>query len=110
MSASEAAGGALRRFWTLLEAPATLTGSPWRVAVCLAPDIFAARAVLQPADGRQISELVTWWLFEKLDGLAAGERLELVLDRLPSAYDEWSYGPGLGHDFRAMEEAGKEVT
>jgi hypothetical protein len=97
-------GRPLRRFWSLVE-----VGPPYRVAICRAPTWAEARQTLQAPDGRQVSAFVTWWLFEKLDALQRGERGELELDRMPSAYDEWSHGPGGGHDFRAMEDAGKEV-
>lgn len=97
-------GRPLRRFWTMVE-----VGPPYRVAVCRAPTWAEARETLRPAGQRQVSLFVTWWLFEKLDALPRGERLELELDRMPSAYDEWSYGPGLGHDYRQMEDDGKDV-
>jgi hypothetical protein len=101
-------GRPLRRFWTLLAAP---EGEPrrYRCAFTRAATFAEAREVLAAPPGRQVSLFVTWWLFPEVDGGGRGERLELELDRMPSAYDEWSYGPGMGHDFRAMEDAGKEV-
>jgi hypothetical protein len=100
-------GRPLRRFWTLEEVCA---GGGYVIRVCRAPTWEEARKVLDPAPKRQISAFVTWWLFDELDGLERGEWKKLELKRMPSAYDEWSYGPGAGHDFRAMEDAGKEVT
>jgi hypothetical protein len=100
-------GRPLRRFWTLLEC--LEDPRRYRIAWCRATTWAEAREVLQPAEKRQVSALVTWWLFERLDRLERGQREELELERMPSAYDGWSFGPGAGHDFRAMEDAGKEV-
>lgn len=97
-------GRSLRRFWTLLDA-----GPPARVAVCRAATWAEAKEALQAEPGRQVSAFVTWWLFEKVDALERGQRGELELDRMPSAYDEWSHGPGAGHDYRQMEDDGKDV-
>lgn len=106
-------GRPLRRFWCVLErlenAPG-LASPSWRIGLCRAATWAEAREVLQPPEGRQISAFVTWWLFEKLDETERGVRLELELDRLPSAYDQWAYGPGGGHDYRQMEEDGKDVS
>jgi hypothetical protein len=104
-------GRPLRRFWTLVEARPREDSRPrYLAAFTRAATFDEARKALRAPPGRQVSLFVTWWLFPDVDGGGRGERLELELERMPSAYDEWSYGPGAGHNFRAMEEAGKEVT
>jgi hypothetical protein len=100
-------GRPLRRFWSLLEC--LEEPRRYRIAFTRATTFAEAREVLQAPAGRQVSLFVTWWLFPEVDGGGRGERLELELERMPSAYDEWSYGPGAGHDYRAMEDDGKEV-
>lgn len=101
-------GRPLRRFWTLLEAA---PGPPrtYRIATTRASTFAEAREVLKPEGLRQVHLFVTWWLFAEVDGGARGERLELELETMPSAYDEWRRGPGERCDYRQMERDGKEV-
>lgn len=99
-------GRPLRRFWTRLEELAE-DPSRVRVALCRAATFDEAHRTLQ---SRRVSLFVTWWHFDKVDALERGQRAEVELERMPSAYDEYASEPG-GRLLRsALEEAGKETT